>query len=482
MPAELHAFEQADDVTRALPHAMGPEKSLLSAMLQYPSQMIPLAIELGITPEHFYTPAHSTLFGVLLTEAEAGNEIELVSLVQKLLDRGKLDRIGGPATLTDLYTYAPSTGSFPHHAKLVEAKFILRSVIQFSNEAIGSAYDAPEEVDELLDTLEGRFLAIRASRGMSDGQSTPDAVAAIVAAVNAQQKGEAKLPGLSTGFLDVDGLGADLQPGEVFVVAARPGVGKTSWMMNVVEHLAVDRRIPCGVFSIEMPRAQILQRTIASRAGISWLALEKGYRMTPEERTAFGKAAREIADSPLYLDDTGAIPIGQLRAKARRWHRNYGIQLLAVDYAQLIKSLSKQAQGSREREVSEVSAGIKSLAKELGIPIILLAQLNRAGENRTGKAMGKPRVSDLRESGSLEQDADIVGLLYREELYCDTKEKKALVAGQAEIHIAKNRGGETGIVPLTYLANLTRFESSAREPEPEVPAPAGRFQDEEAFL
>lgn len=452
-------------------------------MLQYPAQMIPRAIEHGITAEHFYLPSHSTLFTEIVEQHESGNEVELVSLVQKLLDRGKLDRVGGPSAVTDIYGYAVSTGHFTHHAKLAEAKFILRSVIQFSNEAIQSAYDAPEEVDELLDSLEGRFLAIRASRGMTEGQSVPDAVREIVKAVNEAQKGKLKLPGLSTGFHDIDQMGADLQHGEVFVVAARPGVGKTSWMMNVVESLAVDQGIPCGVFSIEMPKTQILQRTIAARAGLSWLALEKGYQMTPEEKTSFGTAARAIADSPLWIDDTGAIPIGQLRAKARRWHRNHGIQLLAIDYAQLIKSTSKQAQNSREREVSEVSAGIKALAKELNIAIILLAQLNRAGENRTGKAIGKPRVSDLRESGSLEQDADIVGLLYREELYADTKEKKMLVAGQAEMNIAKNRGGETGIVPLTYLSYLTRFKSSAREVEPEAPArPAGRFEDEEAFL
>lgn len=465
------------ELGHSMPHALGPEKSLLSSMLQYPSEMIPRGVELGITANHFYLPAHSTLFLEILEIHEAGHEIELVSLIQRLVDRGNLDNVGGPAAITDIYSYAPSIGSFDYHFKLVEEKFILRSIITFSNEAVQSAYDAPSEVDEMLDTLEGRFLSIRDNRGMPDGQTTLDVVTAIVAAVNAAQKGDKALPGISTGFPDIDKTGADLQPGEVFVVAARPGVGKTSFMMNIVEHLAVDLNLPVGVFSVEMPTEQIVKRTICSRAGVSWLAIEKGYKMDEEEKSAFGKAAREIANSPLNIDDTAAIKIGQLRAKARRWHRKRPLSLLAVDYVQLVKSTSRQAQGSREREVSEVSAGIKALAKELNIPIILLAQLNRAGENRAGKTVGKPRISDLRESGSLEQDADIVGLLYREELYCETKEQKLLVAGQAEINIAKNRGGETNIVPLVYQAHITKFQSSSRDPEPETEPPKRRFQE-----
>lgn len=475
--AALHDFTQ-DDVTRALPHAVQCEKSLLSSIIQDPADVLPIAHELGLSAGHFYMPAHSILFGFLTELYEAGIEIELVTLVQRLLDRGLLDKVGGPAGLTEIYTFAPAFGHFRAHAKHVSDKFTLRSIIHASNDAIASAYDAPEEVSELLDKCEANILAIRGSQGIVGEKNTPDTVKEIVQEINDRIKGKGTQPGLSTGFQDLDRLGADIQPGEVMLVAARPGMGKTSWLMNVIERNAVDLGIPCGVFSVEMKKKQILSRVVMGRAKVNPLDIERGVFPDMDEKLRIAEAARQVANSPLYVDDTPSITITQLRAKARRWKKDHGIRMIGIDYAGLIKSTSKQAQGSREREMSEISAGIKGLAKELDLSVILLAQLNRAGENRTGKDVGKPRMSDLRDSGSLEQDADMVGLLYRPEYYAETQEAKTANKGRAEMNLAKNRGGQTGIVPLVYIAEFTRFESGSPYQEPVQPS-TGRTYEED---
>lgn len=448
----------ADDVTRSLPHALGPEKSVLSTLLKDPQEFISMAIEEGVTPEHFYLPSHQTLFSFLLDLFERDQEIELVTLVQKLLDKGLLDRVGGPASLTDLYTYAPSHGHFRYHLQELKDKYILRSLIQHSNETIASAYDAPGEVAELLDQAEAAFLSIRNTTTRAKEPTTACTVNEVLDDMRRRMSGDEEASGISTGFAGLEDMRVTLKPGEMFVIAARPSMGKTSLMMNIVESVCIDSGNPSQVFSMEMTRKQLIERLTYSRAKANPASFVKDYQSNKGELQRIQRAAMEIAKSKLFVNDMAALSIGQLRAIARRRHRESELKLIAIDYLQLMKSLSKQAIGSREREVAEISAGLKSLAKELAIPIIVLAQLNRGPENRTGKNLGKPRMADLRESGALEQDADMVGLLYREAYYADGDEAKAATEGRAEIIIAKNRNGPTGSAHLTFIAELMTFE------------------------
>lgn len=468
-----------DDVTRALPHAVGPEKSVLSSMLTDPQEFIGLAIEEGLTGEHFYLPAHSTLFVFLLDLFQQGIEIELVSLVQRLLDKGMLERVGGPSAVTDLYTYAPSNGQFRWHLRHVKDKFVLRSIINLSNESIAAAYDTPDEVTELLDRTEAAVLAIRDNAATVAEVTVKATVDAVLDGIQARMKGSAETMGLSTGFNELDNLGCRLKPGEMFVIAARPSMGKTSLMMNIVEHLCIGQSQSGMVFSLEMTRAQLIERLLYCRGKVNAKPFIPGYVPPQGDLLRLKNSAMAIASAKLHVNDMPGLSIGQLRAIARRKHRDSKLRFIAIDYLQLMKSTSKQATGSREREVAEISAGIKGLAKELGIPIIVLAQLNRGPENRTGKNAGRPRMSDLRESGSLEQDADMVGLLYRDAYYATDEADKEASAGRASLILDKNRNGATGTANLTFIAELMRFEDGS--PAPELPLekqqPQSRYDD-----
>ena len=450
---------QADDVTRALPHALGPEKSLLSSMLQEPQEWIGIAIEEKLTREHFYLPAHATLYDFLIELFEKGQEIELVSLVQRLLDRGLLDRVGGPSALTDLYTYAPSPGHFRHHLEHVKDKFVLRSIIRNANEAIVQAYEQPEEVEALLDSVETNILAIREGNETNRAPTIKQTLEEVIEQFQQLLAGEKGAQGISTGFDELDRKSNGMKPGEMFVIAARPSMGKTSLMMNIVEHVCIDQNQSTMVFSCEMSALQLVQRLVFSRAKFALSQLSRGYKPDKGELKHIQRAVSDITASKMFIDDTPGITISELRAKARRKKKEEDLQFIAIDYLQLMKSNSKQATNSREREIAEISAGIKGLAKELNIPILILAQLNRGPESRTGKSLGVPRMSDLRESGSIEQDADLVGLLYRSAYYAEDDEEREALAGRANLVLAKNRNGETGDIPLTFIADLMRFET-----------------------
>ena len=452
-----------DDVMRAMPHALGPEKSILSSMLQNPQEYISTAIEEKLTKEHFYLPAHSMIFDVLMECFEKGQDVELVSLVQKLIDKSLLENIGGPAALTELYSYAPNAGHFLTHLGYVKDKFILRSVINSCNDAITQAYDNPEDVPQLLDGVETAVLAIRENAEVNRAVTIKSSVKDVMEYFAALCAGEKEAQGFPTGYEVLDRMSSGLKPGEMFVIAARPSMGKTSLMMNIVEHICIDQEKPAMVFSCEMSSFQIVQRLVFSRARFKLSDLHKGLIPQKKDLLSIKRAAEEIGNAKLFIDDTPGITINDLRAKARRKKRDEDIQLIAIDYLQLMRSLSKQAANSREREIAEISAGLKGLAKELGIPIIVLAQLNRGPESRSG---GTPKMSDLRESGSIEQDADLIGLLYRSAYYAENEEERKEEEGRAELLLAKNRNGETGPVPLTFIAPLMRFETGAPAQEP----------------
>jgi replicative DNA helicase len=456
---------KVDDVTRALPHALGPEKSVISSMLQNPLEYIGRAVEEKLTAENFYLPAHRVLYDLLQECFDKAVEVELVTLVQKLIDRGLLENVGGAAALTELYSYAPNASHFLTHLNFVKEKHTLRSIIGSCTEAITAAYDNPEDVPALLDSVEGSVLAIRENAEVNRAATVRSSVKEVMEYFASMCAGEKQAQGFTTGYEQLDRMSNGLKPGEMFIVAARPSMGKTSFMMNIVEHVCIDLQKPTMVFSCEMSAFQIVQRLVFSRARYKMTDLQRGLMPQKKDLLAIRRASEEIANSKMFIDDTPGITINDLRAKARRKKRDENIQLIAIDYLQLMRSLSKQATSSREREIAEISAGLKGLAKELGIPIIVLAQLNRGPENRTG---GTPRMSDLRESGSIEQDADMVGLLYRSAYYADNDEERKEEEGRAELLLAKNRNGETGPIPLTFIAPLMRFETGAPAEEPKA--------------
>lgn len=448
-----------DDVTRALPHALGPEKSVLSTLLQDPQEFIPLAIEEMLTDRHFYLPNHATLFEVLLELFAAGKEIELVSLIQRLLDRGKLDRVGGPSTLTDLYTYAPSPGHFRHHVAELRNKFAAREILRISNESIAEVYDSPDEIPETLERMEREIMAIRDIDASEKPQTVRQAAGIVIDEFKAELKNEPQSKGISTGFEEIDRATGGLRGGEMTVIGARPSVGKTALMMNIAEHVCLENGIPTLVFSAEMTTKALTKRLIFSRAKFALSQLSRGYEPTKGDLLRIQRATMEVADAKMHFDDKSGPTISYIRAKARRMKREHDIGLICIDYLGLIKSMSKQSQFSREREISEISAGVKGLAKDLGIPVILLAQLNREVEKRSGKGTkaARPRMSDLKDSGSIEADADIIGLLSRD-AYQASDDADA-VEGLSCLDLVKNRNGATGPIPLTFIADLMRFET-----------------------
>ena len=466
-PPSLQQAPRPDDdaATRSMPHALGPEKSVLSSMLKDPEQWIGFAKEENLTREHFYIPGHGLLFDVIAELNDKGQKIELVSLVQLLHDRGILDSVGGTQGITDIYTYAPNAAHFSTHLKLVKDKFTLRSIIRTCTESISEAFENPEDTAQLLDRVERDVLSIRQGTESTRGFDIKQSVAEVFTKFQESLAGEMEVQGLATGYPDLDRMSKGLKPGEMFVIAARPSMGKTSLMMNLVEHVCIDQNVPTMVFSCEMTAFQIVQRLVFSRARLSIGKMGRGFKPTKEQIGNLKRSITAIGDSKLWIDDTAGIPIDTLRAKARRRKREDNIGLIAIDYLQLLKSNSRQAANSREREIGEISGGIKALAKELELPIVVLAQLNRGPEGRTGSSLGVPRMSDLRESGTIEQDADMIGLLYRTAYYAETEEEKEAEAGKAELVLAKNRNGETGHVPLTFLAELMRFETRARDAE-----------------
>lgn len=442
-----------EDVLKPLPHAVGPEKSVISSMMTDCQELIPEAIELGLSPAHFYLPAHSLIFEQMLAMFNEVGHVELVAFTQRLLDLGLLENAGGPATITDIYTYAPTAGHFQAHLQIVKDKFILRKLIQGANETVQLAYDAPEDVEAILDATEAQISGIREACEVSKVFSMQSVVIRAIEAIETKIATKGAPQGLLTDFRDLDWKLGGLLPGQMFVIAGRPGMGKTSMLMNIIENVSFRRDDPSFVFSLEMSDTELVTRAIYSRAGFE-MNDERGDFKIPDKGSLIRlqNAALEIKRSVLRIDDTQGMTIMQIRAKLRRAVRRHGIKLAAIDHLGLIRSNGKN-NGNREREVAEISIGMKGLAKELGIPIILLCQINRESERRGGNRPGEPKLSDLRESGAIEQDADFVGMMYRPHYY----QAKGYPANYAEMILTKNRHGATGIIPFEFSPQFTQF-------------------------
>ena len=444
-----------NDPTRPLPSAHDMERGVLSCMMQAPEYAVGAAMEV-LSEDHFHVPAHSMLYALMVEQNDSGKPVDPVSLQQLLMDRKLMENVGGPAAVAEIYTFAPTPAHVTHYATQVREKATLRRVITSCSECINRAFEDQENVGPLLDEVEAKILGIREGEADKKGLLTmKEHVFKAIDDLEARAANPNAINGVATGFKLLDEMTGGMHPGEMIIIAARPSMGKTSFAMNIVENVAVDQNRPCAVFSLEMTADSLVQRLICSRAKINMRALMSGQFLNQGSFQQMTRAASALAGSKIFIDDTPALSILDLRSKARRLHKMHKIEMIMVDYLQLCRSTSRRAQDNRQQEIAEISSGLKALAKELSLPIIVLAQLNRGAESRTSN---KPKLSDLRESGSIEQDADVVALLFRPEYYAEDDDSRAETAGEAELLIAKQRNGPTGGVPLTFRKEFMRFE------------------------
>src|SRR6266700_4098417 len=453
----------AQDIHRSPPHSVEAEQGVLGSMLISPREAIAECVE-KINEEYFYVPAHQTIYNVLVDLWNAGQAIDLITFTQVLRDRNILAGVGGAAFVTNLFTFVPTAANVQYYLDIVRDKYILREIISAATESVRRAYEEQDEVNNLLDEVEQRIFAVGEDRFKGQMLSMKDHAMQAIETIEKLYERKGSITGISTGFVEFDRMTSGLHPSEMVVIAARPSMGKTALVMNIADHVAVQENLPVGVFSLEMSSQQLVQRMLCSRARVNLQRVRDGF-LGERDFLSLTAAASKLAEAKIFIDDSPSLEILELRAKARRLKAQQNVELVLIDYLQLLRSATRRAKENRQLEISEISAGLKALAKELNIPVIVVAQLNRQPEARSG---GKPRLSDLRESGSIEQDADLVGLLVRPEVYEEDEEARAEKAGEAELIIAKQRNGPVGEIPLTFLKEFTRFETRARnvsEPE-----------------
>ncbi|HWB59507.1 MAG TPA: replicative DNA helicase [Chthoniobacteraceae bacterium] len=454
------------DIHRLLPQSPDAEMGLLGSILLMPREVVGECVEGGIQEGHFHIPAHAVIYNAVLDLWNTNQPIDIITLTQILRDRNKLDEAGGVALVSSLMTFVPTAANASYYMEIMQEKHTLRSIIRTCTEYAARSYDEQENVPMLLDEVEQKIFEIAQERYKEKEHSLAEQVMDAIEAIEKLYERRGTVSGLETGFSELDKMTNGLHPAEMIVIAARPSMGKTALAMNIAEHVALKVQKPVAIFSLEMSTQQLIQRLLCSAARVNLQRVRDGFLNNDDFRNLQNAAAR-LAAAKIYIDDSAGLSIVELRAKARRLKSQHDIQLIVIDYLQLLRSTTRRASENRQIEIAEISSGIKALSKELEVPIIVLAQLNRNPENRTGESKGRPRLSDLRESGSIEQDADLVGLLVREEYYAEDEESKKEAEGKAELIIAKQRNGPVGDVALTFLKEYTRFEDRARVAEPE---------------
>ncbi len=457
---DLHNPFTAREVPRSLPFSEDGEKGVLCSLLLSPRDVIDICV-LHLRSDAFYIPAHEIIYSLVLEFCDKRKPIDFIALKQALKDRNQLEEIGGPEYLSDLYSFVPTAANAGYYIDIVREKYVMRRLISTCNKLSTQCYDQQGEIEPLLDEAEKEIFAITGEHVKTEIVPTKVLVMEAIEQIEKLYENRGSVTGLSTGFIELDRMTSGLHAAEMIVIAARPAMGKTAFAMNIAEHVTMDIGKSVAVFSLEMSSQQLVQRILCSRARVDLQRVRNGF-LSDRDFPNLTAAASQVAAANMFIDDTPGLTISELRAKARRMKSQQDIQLIVIDYLQLLRSMSRRAQDNRQLEISEISAGIKALAKELALPIIVIAQLNRQPDTRA-KEGGRPRLSDLRESGSIEQDADLVGLLVRPEYYETDDEGKQERAGEAELIIAKQRNGPTGDVPLTFLKQYTRFESRARE-------------------
>ena len=454
-------------VDRLPPHSIEAEQGVLGCVLLSPGECMGVCIgKFKSGPELFYDLRHRHLYELLVEMYDHRDAIDLLTVQQRLKDRNQLEAVGGLAYLSSLPDAVPSAANLTYYADIVREKHLLRRMIHTCTNVVGRVYEHEGEVDSLLDEVERDVLRISEERVEAGTSTIKELVHKAINTIEDYHQRQGKLTGISTGFADFDKLTSGFHGGEMIVIAARPSMGKTSLAMNIAEHVAVEEGLPVGVFSLEMTAESLVFRMLCSRARVNLKDIRGGF-IADRDFPKLTGAAWKLTNSPLYIDDTSSLSILQLRAKARRMWQQYGIKLLVIDYLQQMHSSSRKVD-NRQQEIADISNGVKALAKELSVPVIVLSQLNRDLERDKSR---KPNLADLRESGAIEQDADVVGLLYKadpddpKKRKDDAEDEETGVSSDVlpvNLLIAKQRNGPTGEVKLTFLRSITRFESSAK--------------------
>lgn len=414
-----------------------------------------------LRPEDFYREAHRKIFAALITLSDRNEPADLVTLTAVLKNRDALEEIGGISYLSTLVDFVPTAANISYYCKIVKEKAISRELIKVATEIASKGYEGGE-VEASLDWAEGEIFKIANMKSRPSVFSTKEIVKETIKTIEKLYDRKEQITGVPTGFTDLDNMTSGLQGGDLVIIAGRPSMGKTAFCLNLVEHAAMHATtpIPSIVFSLEMSKEQLVQRLLCSVARIESGRVRTG-KLAQSEFPTLVNAAGIISAAPIYIDDTPAISVLEVRAKSRRLKAEKNIGLIVVDYLQLMTGKNSE---SRQQEISEISRSLKALAKELNVPVIALSQLNRSLESRTDK---RPILADLRESGAIEQDADVIMFLYRETVYCDACKKRDNSCTDnhersAEVIVGKQRNGPLGIEQLTFFGEYTRFESRSR--------------------
>jgi replicative DNA helicase len=467
---DRHAPNTATSIDRLPPHSVEAEQGVLGCALLDPNQCIGECIEKlkDDGKSAFYDLRHQTIYETLSEMFNARLPVDLITVQQNLKDRQLLDQVGGIAYLSQLQDAVPSAANLSYYLDIIREKYVLRKLIQTCSSVVGRIYDFEGDVEELLDEVEKDILHVNESREQNEVKDVKKLVNEALVTIEHFFNRKGELSGIATGFPDLDKMTDGLHGGEMIIVAARPSMGKTSLAMNIAEHVALELGLPVGVFSLEMSASSLILRMLCSLARVNMRSIRDGF-MSESDFPKLMTASGRLAGAKLLIDDTAGLSILQLRARARRMHQQHGIKLFVVDYLQLLNSTARRAQENRQQEIADISNGIKALAKELNVPIIVLSQLNRELEKRGPGE--RPRLSDLRESGSIEQDADLVGLLYKEEKGKEDEEPDfEQETFSVVLYIAKQRNGPQGDVNLTFFKPYTRFESRSKVNDEDVPA------------
>jgi replicative DNA helicase len=444
--------DSADDILKRVPpQNLEAEQSVLGAIL-LDNEAINHALE-TITAEDFYREAHREVFRAMADLSDHSQPVDAITLTDALRTRGKLEMIGGAAYIAELASIVPTAANIAHYARIVREKSVLRNLASIATEIASGAYDAPANVEEFLDAAEHRVFEISERRIKPAFYGMRELTVESIKIIERLYERKEAVTGVPTGFHDLDRITAGFQPSDLIILAARPSMGKTALALNIAANAAIHAEPPVGVafFSLEMSKEQLVLRMLCAEARVDSSKVRTGH-IRKEDFPKLVAAADRLSESNILIDDSSDISPIALKAKCRRLMRdkNNNLGLIIVDYLQLMRS-SRPGE-SREKEISEISRSLKALAKELRVPVIALSQLNRAVETRPER---RPLLADLRESGAIEQDADVIGFIYRDEMYHrDTKEP-----GVAEIIIAKQRNGPTDTAKLTYLNQYTRFEN-----------------------
>ncbi len=444
---------------RVPPHDLDAEMSLLgSMMLNREAIGLILPIIARHESHRFYQPAHQELFKVLCDLYDQNKPIDLVVVKDELLRRNLMDTIGGEAYMIDLVQSVGSWVNAEHYARIVRDKSMLRDLIGCAGHIINEAYASTEDTREILDHAEQALFKATEQRVSNQAISLKETISDVFKLI--ESRGDHYVSGLPSGFVELDELTSGFQPGEMIVIAARPSMGKTALGLNIAERLSAEERVPTAFFSMEMGRQQIAQRILCARGRVDSHRLRRGM-VSEDDIARLAYVCQDLENVPMFIDDTPGMSVQELRAKARRLHLQHHIRCVFVDYLQLMYAPGADRKlSNRQEEIATISRGLKALARELNIPVVAMSQLNRASEAREGH---RPRMSDLRESGAIEQDADVVMLLHREEYY---KPQDVSLKGKAELIVAKQRNGPTGSVHLHFNHQQTRFDNLSMAPEP----------------